>query len=248
MNTSLGLRANALSAWRFDARRAPRSASLVLIACAHIAVLALLWQASKLPLRTALMPVLSVQLLSEPLAQAPALAAASKASPATKPQRLSETPTPPTSAWAIDAPSALSPPLAAVPTPAAAMPAQTNLPPQSASAAPTTPAEASTAPTAPPLLAAPRQVSLSAVRYLVQPPAEVPRASRRAGEHGTVWLRVVVNTAGLPRQVTLQRSSGFTRLDEQALWAMRQARFKPADEGGTPIEVEVIAPIDYPAD
>jgi protein TonB len=94
----------------------------------------------------------------------------------------------------------------------------------------------------------PRQVPLSAVRYQVPPPAEVPRASRRAGEHGTVWLRVVVNTAGLPRQVTLLRSSGYARLDEQALWAMRQARFKPAEEAGRPIEVEVIAPIDYPTD
>jgi len=73
----------------------------------------------------------------------------------------------------------------------------------------------------------------------------VPRASRRAGESGTVWLRVVVDRRGQPALVQVQRSSGHARLDEQALWAMRQARFQPHTEDGTPIEVEVIAPIEY---
>ena len=93
-----------------------------------------------------------------------------------------------------------------------------------------------------------RQLAISAVRYLVPPPAEVPRAARRAGEHGTVWLRVRVSAEGLPQAVSLHRSSGFARLDEQALWAMRQARFKPHTEDGRAVEVDVVAPIDYPAD
>lgn len=107
---------------------------------------------------------------------------------------------------------------------------------------------ASSAP-APAAMPAPRrQLAASAVRYLVPPPAEVPRASHRAGESGTVWLRVVVDTNGRPAQVLVHRSSGFARLDEQALWAMRQARFKPYSEDGRAVEVEVIAPIEYPAD
>jgi protein TonB len=80
------------------------------------------------------------------------------------------------------------------------------------------------------------------------PPAEVPRLSRRAGESGVVWLRVVVDRSGLPAQVTVARSSGFARLDEQALWAMRQARFQPHIEDGQPIEIEVLAPIEYALD
>lgn len=101
------------------------------------------------------------------------------------------------------------------------------------------------APPAPPPPAR-KVIAATAVRYLVQPQAEVPRASRRAGEHGVVWLRVVVATSGVPLQVTVQRSSSHPRLDEQALWAMRQARFQPHTEGGRPIEVEVVAPIEYP--
>lgn len=129
----------------------------------------------------------------------------------------------------------------------------------SATPAPVSPAEAARAPVvaepmvppAPPAPSAPptpRQLPASAVRYLVQPAIDVPMASRRLGEAGTVLLRVVVDVRGLPRQVTLHRSSGFSRLDEQALAAMRAARFQPQTENGTPVEWIVIAPLQYEID
>lgn len=99
-------------------------------------------------------------------------------------------------------------------------------------------------PTSPPT--PPRKVvAATAVEYLRLPPVEVPRLSRRAGESGTVWLRVVVDVRGQPLLVSVQRSSGHPRLDEQALWAMRQARFRPQTENGQPVELEVTAPIEY---
>jgi len=101
------------------------------------------------------------------------------------------------------------------------------------------------APPAPPPAPLRKVVAATAVQYLVLPPVEVPRLSRRAGEAGTVWLRVVVDVRGHPLLVSVQRSSGFVRLDEQAVWAMRQARFKPHTENGQPIELEVTAPVEY---
>ncbi len=131
-----------------------------------------------------------------------------------------------------------APPARVVPDPAVRP-----LPPVAQPAAPVL------APAAPPPPAPPqrRQLAAGAVQYLVLPPVELPRLSRRLREHGVVWLRVLVDVQGLPVQVSVQRSSGFVRLDEQALWAMRQARFKPQTEDGRPIELEVIAPIEYPA-
>ena len=127
--------------------------------------------------------------------------------------------------------------------PAVAPPAVTqSLAPDPSSTAPVKPTPSAPTPPQRQLLTA------TAANYLVMPPAEVPRLSKRAGESGTVWLRVVVDTAGLPVKVSLHRSSGFARLDEQALWAMRQARFKPHTEDGRAVEVDVIAPIEYPAD
>ncbi len=96
--------------------------------------------------------------------------------------------------------------------------------------------------------AAPRQMPAGAIRYRVPPAVEVPMASRRLGESGTVLLRVLVDATGLPRQITLHRSSGFARLDEQALAAMRAARFQPVTEDGTAIEWLVIAPLQYEID
>lgn len=95
---------------------------------------------------------------------------------------------------------------------------------------------------------APKQIAASAVRYLVAPPVEVPMLSRRAGESGVVLLRVLVDAQGLPKQIVLHKSSGFVRLDEQALGAMRQARFKPQTENGQAIEWFVIAPLSYELD
>lgn len=101
------------------------------------------------------------------------------------------------------------------------------------------------APVPPPTPPAPKLLPAAAVRYVVPPAIEVPMASRRLDESGTVLLRVVVDTAGLPKQVTLHKSSGHARLDEQAMSAMRQARFKPQAENGQPIEWIVIAPLQY---
>jgi protein TonB len=113
-------------------------------------------------------------------------------------------------------------------------------PPEPVAAAPveTPPAPA---PAAPAIL----RVSAGALQYLAQPPVEVPRLSRRLGESGTVLVRVVVDVNGLPRVVALHKSSGFSRLDEQALGAMRAARFKPCTRDGAPIDCEAIAPIAY---
>ena len=70
-------------------------------------------------------------------------------------------------------------------------------------------------------------------------------ASRRLQEAGTVWLRVVFDTSGWPRQVTLLKSSGFARLDAQAEQAMRQARIAPYLDNGVAVEVLATAALLY---
>ena len=74
---------------------------------------------------------------------------------------------------------------------------------------------------------------------------EYPRASRRMGEAGRVLLRVYIDEAGQPRQVLLAQSSGFARLDEAAIAAMKKARFKPYTENGRPTAGWAPAPIDF---
>lgn len=146
-----------------------------------------------------------------------------------------------------DAPPAPPPAPVVVSTAPAPALAQATAPvaPPPAVAAAADPLAVRPAPAAPP---APPVLPASAIRYRVQPPVEVPLASRRVRESGTVLLRVLVDTQGLPRQITLHKSSGFARLDDQALAAMRQARFQAVNDNGSAIEWVVIAPLQYDID
>jgi periplasmic protein TonB len=64
-----------------------------------------------------------------------------------------------------------------------------------------------------------------------------PPASRRAGEEGTVRLKVLVDESGRPKDVQVAQTSGFNRLDEAAKQAVRRWRFQAANDGNGPISV-----------
>lgn len=90
-----------------------------------------------------------------------------------------------------------------------------------------------------------RVLPASAVQYLEPPLLVYPRASRRAGEAGRVLLRVFIDEQGLPRQVQVNRSSGFARLDEAAIEALRKARFKPCIADGQPVAGWALVPLTF---
>jgi len=100
--------------------------------------------------------------------------------------------------------------------------------------APAAPVEVAQLPPSPPAPEPPRNIPASAVQYLEPPLPEYPRASRRAGEAGRVSVRVYIDEAGLPRNVQLSRSSGYPRLDDAAIAAVKKARFRPYTENGRP--------------
>lgn len=91
----------------------------------------------------------------------------------------------------------------------------------------------------------PRMVSASAVRYVRQPAPQFPAQSRRLGESGEVVLKVLVDVEGHPQQVLVQRSSGYPRLDDAAVLAMKAALFKPYLEDGRALSVWVQTPIAF---
>lgn len=81
--------------------------------------------------------------------------------------------------------------------------------------------------------------------YLNNPAPAYPAVSRRLGEEGKVMLRVFVRPDGTPGQVSVQRPSGFPRLDAAARDAVRQWRFVPAQQGATKIGAWVLVPIAF---
>ena len=142
----------------------------------------------------------------------------------------------------------VQPRLTPTPTPAQASPTPPVLSSQSGSesvaltapvaAAAATPAASQTAtaalasPAPPPPPPTPREFQASAVSYLAPPVLTYPRVSRELGEQGSVLLRVLVDERGRPTDIQVVKSSGYPRLDQQAVQAMRAARFKPHVEDG----------------
>ncbi|MDO9314626.1 MAG: TonB family protein [Burkholderiaceae bacterium] len=104
-------------------------------------------------------------------------------------------------------------------------------------------ATATTAPPAAPPL--PKNLPAESVQYLVAPAPVYPRLSRRQGETGRVLVRVYIDEAGLPRSVQLNASSGHGRLDDAALLAVQQARFKPYAENGRPTGGWALIPLTF---
>lgn len=93
--------------------------------------------------------------------------------------------------------------------------------------------------------AGPREIPASAVRYVSPPQPHMPRMSRKLGESGTVVLHIVVDASGVLRSARVQKSSGFDRLDQQALQDIRSARFAPYLEKGQPVDWEADAGLQY---
>ncbi|MEK8049672.1 energy transducer TonB [Ideonella sp. DXS22W] len=122
-------------------------------------------------------------------------------------------------------------------------PAVTAPTPPAATAQPATTATPS--PAVAPVAAGPRMLPSAAVQYLVPPVPEVPRASRRLNETGRVIVRVLITEAGLPDRLSVERSSGFARLDEAALAAVRKARFRPYTENGQPQSGWALVPVSF---
>lgn len=86
---------------------------------------------------------------------------------------------------------------------------------------------------------------VSEVAYLQAPAPKYPPESRRSREQGMVSLRVLIDENGHARDVRIERSSGFPRLDEAARQAVARALFKPYVEAGVAQPAIVIIPIEF---
>ena len=126
------------------------------------------------------------------------------------------------------------------PTPAMAPPVT---PIQKQRPAATKPAAAASSPAA--RTAGAGERTMAKPDYLRNPPPQYPAESRKLREEGVVLLKVAVTAEGRAANVQLQRSSGFARLDQAALKAVRRWEFKPAHVGLTSVACVVEVPVRF---
>lgn len=144
------------------------------------------------------------------------------------------------------------PVVAVAPTPSPAPPVFVvpPAPPQSPAPEPAAVVEPVASPPAPPALPpspppAPKTIAITQVEYLTPPQLAYPPAARRMHEEGAVNVRILVDARGGPQQMSVIRSSGYARLDEAALAAVRATRFKPYTENGVPMPFWVVMPLVF---
>lgn len=81
--------------------------------------------------------------------------------------------------------------------------------------------------------------------YLDNPAPVYPKLSRQRKEHGVVLLRVHVLASGTADQLEVLESSGFDRLDEAALRAVKRWQFVPAKRGDELVSAWVRVPVRF---
>ena len=72
-----------------------------------------------------------------------------------------------------------------------------------------------------------------------------PEASRRRGEQGVVRVELLVDPNGRVVDVRVLESSGFSALDAEAIKAVRDWRFRPAQRGGLPVAGSITTAVHF---
>ena len=85
-------------------------------------------------------------------------------------------------------------------------------------------------------------VSAPQVIHSVEP--EFTEDARRANYQGNVSLRLIVDSQGNPQDVRLASHLGMG-LEEKAIEAVRQYKFKPAMYQGHPVPVQIVIEVDF---
>jgi protein TonB len=86
---------------------------------------------------------------------------------------------------------------------------------------------------------------ISRAAYLRNPPPFYPLAARRAGEQGTVLLRVLITREGAASRVEIEKGSGSVHLDAAAQETVKAWRFTPARRGAEAIESWMRVPVMF---
>ena len=109
------------------------------------------------------------------------------------------------------------------------------------------PVKATVSAPAPTAAAPPSMVTSDALgtRMIAGNPPRYPVESRRKKEQGTVELLLILAADGRVETISITRSSGFARLDDAALSAVRRWRWAPTLRDGAPVKVRGVVEIPF---
>ncbi|HEX4856888.1 MAG TPA: energy transducer TonB [Limnobacter sp.] len=124
-------------------------------------------------------------------------------------------------------------------------PVRESTPVQAAPAPVETPAAPPAPPATAPETAQPVTPPRTDAAHLNNPAPQYPALSRRLGEQGRVMLDVYILPDGSVGDIKLNKSSGFPRLDNAALQAVKTWKYVPAKRGDKPIPFWYVQPVSF---
>lgn len=80
---------------------------------------------------------------------------------------------------------------------------------------------------------------------LSNPAPVYPSLSRRLREEGTVILDILIKADGTVGEIKMKKSSGFKRLDDTAVKAVKHWRYQPATQAGQAIDFWYEQPVEF---
>lgn len=206
---------------RFDTAKRPNLVAIGAVGLIHVGLFAALIQLNVIPIKAVKAPPLVVTLIAVPPAPPPA-PTDQKVEPVKPIEPMVVAPTP-----IVQTLAPPPPPVVATPTPP---------PPQAVIVAP----KAQAAPATGPVSAG----DLSSTMLSFKAPS-YPVESRRKKEQGIVVLNLLLGADGAVSEIAVQKSSGFDRLDQAALAAVKRWRWSPTLRGGLPMMVRGIVEIPF---
>jgi protein TonB len=78
-----------------------------------------------------------------------------------------------------------------------------------------------------------------------RPPPAYPKLSARLGEQGKTILLVELDELGRIINVSIKKKSGFARLDEAAIAAVKSWRCNPAKRNGAAVRAVALQPFNF---
>lgn len=129
--------------------------------------------------------------------------------------------------------------------PVLAVAAETPAVAATAVAVPTAPSAPAAVATGHPVASAKVELPDSAAEYLHNPKAPYPALSARRNEQGRVVVEVLIGIDGTAHKAQIKESSGYPRLDQQALATVLSWHYVPGKRGGVPQEMTYSVPINF---
>ncbi len=88
-------------------------------------------------------------------------------------------------------------------------------------------------------------ISANQLMAVEKPLPLYPKVARQRGWQGTVTLKVTVQEEGVPKEISVEQTSGFPLLDQTAAETIKNWKFQTLRSGNLTLPYSVLIPVQF---